>query len=66
MPKGCTCNDEPYIFYDEEDGMIENFPEGIEGKDWQDVNKKYWRKLNGEGNQLPCCEWWYEEEGWEI
>ena len=65
VPRGCTCNDEPTQFEDEEK-IIENLPEGIEGKDWEWIEKdKYWRNLDGEGRQLPCCEWWYREEGWD-
>ena len=24
-----------------------------------------WEELDGEGNRLPCTEWWYDKEGWD-
>jgi len=65
VPRGCTCWHNP-IQLDDEEGIIDNYPEGIEGKDWEWIDKnKYWRELDGEGRQLPCCEWWYDEKGWD-
>jgi len=62
VPRGCSCWQNPIK---NEDGSI-YYPQNIEGKDWKWIKKdKYWRELDGEGNELPCCEWWYKEEGWE-
>lgn len=66
---GCSCNwhytninayhpplDEPEI------------PEGEEGKDWRWVDKSdgSWQYLDDKGRPYPCCEYWHDEEGWEI
>lgn len=57
VPRGCTCW---------ESNWKENKPEGIENDDWCWTNKpEIWEKLDGNGNRLPCCEWWYDEEGWD-
>jgi len=65
VPRGCTCNTFPTIYEDAED-KYEISPKGIEGKDWEWVEKdEYFRDLDGEGRELPCCEWWYNEEGWD-
>ena len=33
-------------------------PRGCSCNNEEDVDEK--------GRKLPCCEWWYDENGWEI
>jgi len=65
VPRGCSCWNYP-IQFEDGDGAVPNFPEGIEGKDWEWIEKdKYWRDLDGTGREMPCIEWMYDEEGWK-
>jgi hypothetical protein len=63
VPRGCSCwewnnKESNFEIYEE--------PEGVEGKDWEWVDKGMsWRELDGEGKQIPCVEWWYDKEGWD-
>ena len=39
-------------------------PIGVEGKDWKwKVKDKIWVDLDGEGRELPCCEYTYSKGG---
>jgi hypothetical protein len=63
VPRGCAC----WEWYDKEYNP-ESYeePEGIEGKDWEWIQKnKSWRELDGKGQQLPCIEWFHNEKGWK-
>lgn len=68
---GCSCNwyytdvnayhpplDEPEI------------PEGIEGKDWRWIPEHKesgaWQYLDEKGRPYPCCEYDYDEDGYDI
>ncbi|MCK9543720.1 MAG: hypothetical protein M0R03_17000 [Novosphingobium sp.] len=34
--------------------------------DYDNLNLDNWiAQLDDEGRLLPCCEWWYDEEGWD-
>lgn len=66
VPRGCTCNQINSQI--EVDGEI--FPclphdDMIEGKDYKRIDEQWWEDLDGEGRQLPCCEWFYNESGWD-
>jgi len=51
VPGGCSC-------WEWHDRKENEEPKGIEGKDWEWIKKNvHWRELDGEGKQLPCCEW---------
>lgn len=65
VPRGCTCNQ--HDLSAEFDGVkFEEFPKGQEGVDWQWIEKdKVWENLDGNRRKLPCCEYWYFEEGIE-
>jgi len=67
VPRGCSCNElDVNRIIDGE--VYESLPneEWLEGKDWEWVIKdKRWRDLDGEGRQIPCCEWAYDEKGWD-
>jgi hypothetical protein len=55
VPRGCVCND---------NDVNNETPDGTEGKDWRWLLKdKIWRELDGTGRDMPCCEFWYKEEG---
>lgn len=63
VPKGCSCWEWNNKDFNSE---IYEEPEGIEGKDWEWIIEDIsWRELDGEGKQIPCCEWWYDKEGWD-
>ena len=57
VPRGCSCNhyhvDENV--YSEEDQPIK----------WIEEDK-VWCSVDEQGREYPCCEYWYEEEGWEV
>ena len=68
VPRGCSCNNHRYIDVNtyeppldkedlptEEDLPIKWIEEG-----------KIWCHVDMQGREYPCCEFWYEEEGWEI
>jgi len=67
VPRGCSCNNR-YIgdgndFVDETPDLSED---GVEGKDWKWLEKdKSWCYIDDKGIQWPCCEWDYDEEGYE-
>ena len=65
--RGCSCNE--YSIVPEHyhpPGGIE--PDGFEGKDWIWVNeeKTSWCYIDENGRRYPCCEYGYDEEGFEI
>lgn len=42
-------------------------PEGTEGVDWKWIEQhKVWAYLDEKGREHPCCEYDYEEYGFEI
>jgi hypothetical protein len=54
---GCSCN------YNH----ISEIPKGEEDKNWRWVHKnEYWQYLDNKGRPYHCCEYWHDEEGWEI
>lgn len=59
VPKGCSCN---------EYNINQLKPEGIEGIDWEmvDKSKVHWQKLDIKGNPYTCCEFVCDEEGFYI
>jgi len=67
VPRGCECNhrytdvnsyypplDSPDI-PTEEDKPIK----------WIEEDK-IWCRVDEQGREYPCCEFWYDEEGWDI
>jgi len=35
-------------------------------EDWENVDPENWTpELDEQGRQYPCCEWWYDEEGFD-
>lgn len=40
--------------------------EPIDGN-WDNINENNWiEKLDDKGRKFPCCEWWYQKEGWNL
>lgn len=67
VPRGCTCEIRQAEY--ELDGEIWfDYPEdgnyGIEGKNWEWIDEMTWQLLDN-GRPYPCCEWWYDKEGWD-
>jgi len=57
VPRGCTCNDrlkEDLMFdtQEEYDKLCSN-------------PNNFIKDLDEQGREYPCCEWWYDEEGWD-
>lgn len=53
VPRGCSCCWVPKDDIDVFDDIAMSNPEN------------YYEELDNQGRKLPCCEWWYDEEGWE-
>lgn len=76
---GCSCN-WSHLPKADEDGILHGeIPEGIEGKDWRWVthegNHYYpkmtkedgiWQDLDELGRPLPCAEYSFDEEGFDV
>jgi len=66
VPRGCTCNHR-YVKEDAYTPSLNNpdYPtsEDIPFK-WIKENE-IWCHLDNKGREYPCCEYWYEEEGFE-
>lgn len=68
--QGCSCN----WYYTDVNAYhppLDNpeLPEGVEGKDWCWVpshkDQGAWQYLDEKGRPYPCCEYWYNDEGFE-
>ena len=53
VPRGCSCNREPKFEFDHESPEAAN-PDN------------YYEPTDEKGRKYPCCEWWYDEKGFEI
>ncbi len=77
VPRGCSCNWRNR----QRDGLIEGeLPQGFEGKNWKWVTieeqknhgvnnpeeKIFWVELDEDGKTYPCCEYDYDEKGYDI
>lgn len=65
VPRGCECN----YKNDTPDPLID----GVENKDWMWIEKdtfnplnSLWTYIDEQGREYPCCEYSYDEEGYEI
>lgn len=82
VSRGCNCNwrsiEEPALYGTSENKLM---PQGIEGVNWKWVDqnmataqgikqpipeKKYWTFLDINKKEFPCCEYEYEESGYNI
>ena len=67
VPRGCSCNNR-YVgsSYDFQDNGPDLSEDGVEGKDWKWLEEgKVWCYIDNQGRQFPCCEYDWEEEGYE-
>lgn len=68
VPRGCTCN----VY------ALKEFPDDIPednvifwDKDMENCtnirtdNSFYYETLDETGKRYPCCEYWYDEDGWD-
>ena len=70
VPRGCDCGHE-YVNSESYHPALEgkNLPDSDseEGVDWKWIEPyKVWCYLDEEGREYPCCEFLYDEDGWEI
>jgi hypothetical protein len=68
VPRGCDCNHH-YIDIDAYTPPLDSpdVAEGEEGVDWIWVEKGVsWQRIDEQGREYPCCEYSYDEEGYEI
>jgi hypothetical protein len=67
--RGCSCNNH-YTNVNAYHPPLDSpeLPEGEEGKDWKwiDINSGEWTNIDDQGREYPCCEYFYDEEGWNI
>lgn len=72
---GCSCCWNSAL---EQEGLPQDLPEGIEGKDWRWVENEenefmgeitkedgYWIELDERGRPYPCVEFEYDEDGFD-
>lgn len=68
---GCSCNWR-YLDINAYHPPLDNpeYPEGVEGVDWKWVNGQEsagaWQSIDKKGRPYPCCEFDFEEEGFDI
>lgn len=59
VPRGCECNHR---------SLLEDYDNSPTDDDapyiW--ISEKTWTRIDSEGRQYPCCEYDYDEDGWEI
>ena len=68
VPRGCECN---HVYVSHEDEHLSMFsaeyPVGEENIDWKwIVPNKSWTTLDEKCREYPCCEYWYDENGFDI
>lgn len=64
VPRGCECNHR-YVDVNSYAPPLDS-PDLPEGTDWKWIEKdKVWCYIDEKGREYPCCEYDYEEEGFE-
>ena len=67
VPRGCECNHR-YVDVNTYEPPLENEDLPTE-KDkpikWIEEGK-VWCTVDEQGREFPCCEFWHDEDGWEI
>jgi hypothetical protein len=62
VPRGCDCN----VRHVEDYGETESEHDGEEDKGWRwIVPGKIWERIDDNGRRFPCCEYMYDEDGFE-
>lgn len=69
--RGCSCNEYSVVpeHYHPPGGIHPTLEDdGIEGVNWKWTNeeKTSWCHIDEKGREWPCCEYEYDEEGFEI
>lgn len=69
VSRGCSCNNhhtDVNAYYPSLDSP--ELPTGEEGKNWKwvDISKGEWTHIDEMGREYPCCEYFFEEDGWDI
>jgi len=59
VPRGCSCNIDLKEEFYRDDLSIEELDELYKHEE------NFKEVLDNQERQLPCCEWWYDEEGWD-
>ncbi len=68
VPRGCSCNRE-YVPRDDDSEKELGYPgeNPPTGNEWKWVEKDVsWEYTDNKGRSLPCCEFWYEQNGWDY
>lgn len=65
--RGCSCNNY-HIDVNAYHPPLNapELPQGEEGKDWKWVDIAEWTHIDEKGREYPCCEYFHEEDGWDI
>lgn len=53
----CECEIKPFSWQK---------PEGVEGVNWKRYGKNQWYYIDEKGRPYPCCEYDYDENGFDI
>jgi hypothetical protein len=68
--RGCSCNEYSVVaeHYHPPGGISPDEEDGKEGVDWIWTNeeKTSWANIDSRGRRWPCCEYEFDEEGFEI
>ncbi len=68
VPRGCSCHNRPVSKFSYGHSPLEkdDLPEGKENVDWKWIEKDVqWTHIDTQGREFPCCEYEYEEEGFD-
>lgn len=69
VPRGCSCNqyhlseffdidnNSNYIFWNKNLNSFTNE---------QTSESAYYEPVDEQGRRFPCCEYWYDEDGWDV
>ena len=70
--RGCSCNHR-YVSVEAYHPPLDNpdLPselDGVENVDWKwcDEEKTHWTHIDSKGREYPCCEYMYDEDGFDI
>jgi hypothetical protein len=71
VPRSCSCNEYSTVseHYHPPGGIHPPIEEdGVEGVDWIWTNeeKTSWANIDSKGRRWPCCEFEFEEQGFDI
>ena len=68
VPRGCSCNQYALSEFDENEEQGNKIYWNEERNNF--TNKKtedsfFYEIVDDKGRRYPCCEYWYDEDGWE-